>query len=258
MRLESRSPARRGGFSLIEVLVVIAIIAILSSLILAGVSRVRIAAVRAQTIGDITQMSNAISAFKAKFNVSFIPSGGSGAGGKFAAKSSYSGSETEALYLKQVFPRMDLSNTKLTTQDLDSNQTLVLFLTGGPATGFTGFSTNPSAPFTAPPANTPQGIPAFMNMPASRLLPSGSSYPWYADFWNTPYAYFAFNGSSYNGVNSYTSGVPGVGATSMSNPIQDSLGRNEQPRGFQIISAGPDGLFGKDDLASFAQAGNVP
>ena len=65
---------RRAGFTVVELLVVIAVIAILAGLILSAVQNVRNAARKTQTVNDIQQMSTAIQNFKAKYRVDYIPS----------------------------------------------------------------------------------------------------------------------------------------------------------------------------------------
>jgi len=259
---------QRRGFTVIELLAVITIIAILAGMTLGGIGRVRVAAQRVQATSDIAQLSNAIAAFKTKFKVAYLPASGSGPGGTFRLLSNYAGTEPEAQFLKQMFPRMNGippygGTTGLPNgTNLDSNQCLVFFLSGGAVTNYAGFSNDPSQPFNV---SVGIGIPAFMSFQAKRLPPGPGGAPQYVDVWDTPYAYFAFDAriGSYSGVN------PG-----MSTWIIDSTGRPEQPRGFQIISAGPKGAFGPggsyvgnsaysaggpggDDLANFAQAGNL-
>ncbi|MFN5054072.1 MAG: type II secretion system protein, partial [Planctomyces sp.] len=59
----------RGGFSLIELLVAIVIIAILMALILPAIAGARSRAQVAQVTSDITQLDNAIAKFKSVYNV---------------------------------------------------------------------------------------------------------------------------------------------------------------------------------------------
>src|SRR5947209_2788112 len=64
----------RSGFTLIEMLVVIAIIAILLSLTAAAVMRARLKAEEVQNRHNISQLSTAIQAFTSKTGIAYIPS----------------------------------------------------------------------------------------------------------------------------------------------------------------------------------------
>src|SRR5688572_21551932 len=159
---------RQAGFTLIELLVVIAIIGVLIGLLLPAVQNVRTSAKRTAAKNEISQIADAIGAYKTKMNVGFIPSGGivnatTNPNGLFQLRSRYYDAAVtplpaggvrkdsfEAIYLKQVFPFLNLDSTGAPDVDLDANQTLVFFLTGGGPTNFQGFSTNKQQPFTAP------------------------------------------------------------------------------------------------------------
>lgn len=65
--------SRRGGFTLIEMLVVILIIILLVGLLLPAVQKARDAAMRAQTKSDIAGVGTAIENFKATYDVKYIP-----------------------------------------------------------------------------------------------------------------------------------------------------------------------------------------
>jgi len=61
-----RNPeSRRGGFTLIELVVVVAIIAILTGMLLAGVMRAKQAGIRTQIRDEVSQMTAALAQFKA-------------------------------------------------------------------------------------------------------------------------------------------------------------------------------------------------
>lgn len=222
-----RTRTQRDGFSLIELLAVIAIIAILSGMTLGGISRVRLAAQRAQASADINALSTGIGHFTSKYGVTYIPAG-------FSLESNYTdgGSNAgDAAYLKRVFPNINLASTGLPDQALSQNQALVFFLTGGTVTNYTGFSSNRQQPFTS--GGTRVG--PFIDIPASKLNANGE----FIDPWGTPYAYFtAVNGNDYAG--SFTEPVNGTTVS----PFSEG-GRFIQQKSFQIISAGPNRKFGR-------------
>lgn len=137
----------RAGFTMVEILVVITIIAILASLILAAVLRAMDVGTRTENFAEIAQIESAIGEAKQKLNLPQIPPG------PFNLKAIYSGTEPELGYLLQAFPQMNWGGTTTnglvagTNVWLDSNQTLLFFLNGSVFTNYTGFSTNPATPF---------------------------------------------------------------------------------------------------------------
>src|SRR5581483_1751876 len=64
----------RGGFTLVELLVVVGLIALLVALLGAGLQRARIAARRLDDTNDIRQLAAAIGEFQQKMKVDYIPS----------------------------------------------------------------------------------------------------------------------------------------------------------------------------------------
>ena len=66
MRTRS-GPAPRGGFTLVEMLVVIAIIAILTAMLLVAITRVRTAGDRATAVTEINQMDSALTTFNQRY-----------------------------------------------------------------------------------------------------------------------------------------------------------------------------------------------
>ena len=224
MTRRNRGP--RAGFTLIEILLVVAIIALLAAMLLPAIGKVREGARRSECATDMAQVANAVQAFKTKFNVNYIPAA-------FVVETNYQDASSNAasrLYLRSVFPYINDLNTGLVTaggytegQVLDANQTLVLFLTGGRATGYQGFSTNKQQPFTLAANSDPIG--PFIDIKATKLDPEGR----YIDPWGTPYQYFTSVPGQ--GINNYTAGA------------YHQNGKYLNAKSFQIISAGADQIF---------------
>ncbi|QDU22050.1 type II secretion system protein [Urbifossiella limnaea] len=259
-----RHAAPRRGFTMIELLVVIAIIAILAGLLVVVIGKVSRTAKTAETAADIGQIASAISTYKSKMNVGYIPSCGAGGtgGGLFRLRSLYAGNEPEAVYLKQVWPQLPGctgvkgESTGLPDADLDCNQTLVFFLTGGDVTEFQGFSTNRTNPFTkVAVGSTESRIGPFLTFKANRYAPgtavtgADKRFSSLLDTFGSPFAYFAFNPY----VNTYKAPHPTTGAYTVDQgfafngtTVMPYILNNKylEPKGFQIISAGDNG---KDD-----------
>lgn len=270
----ARRSAERGAFTLIELLVVIAIISILAALTMAAVQKVRARGQDVQARSDIQQLEAACTAFKAKFGV-FPPSAGGGAGGTFRLRQNYStgftANDPEVVILKQIFPRLNMTNNGLNTAsiDLDPNQCLAFFLSGGAFTNYSGFSTNPLTPFTAPVATDPSssrlyGGPFFEGFTTSRMgLPSknggtsNDAQPWFLDPWSTPYLYISTDkGNDYPFDSTYKHPVAAVQTLLTAamtrapwtgfRPARDTgaSSRYFNVKSFQIFSAGRNKIFG--------------
>ncbi len=212
--LRSPSPPRRvrAGFTLVELLVVIAIISVLMGLLLAGVQAVRFKGEELKVRNDISGLDSSLSAFKGKFGRN-VPCAGGGPMGTFRLASAYqdatgtyytgfNDASPEIVALRAIFPRIDFRDNGLrrggvayaapTTAGgvspnlatngilgtapalLDPNQCMVIFLSGGTFTEFSGFATNPLQPFLSLATNpSGQRIAPFFDKftPDRRMLP---------------------------------------------------------------------------------------
>lgn len=205
-------PTARRGFSLIELLIVMAIIAILAGMLMAGVQRARTVARRTSAANDISQLAAACQAFKQQFG--------------FYPPDTYTITSTpgDSDPVKRMFPRaasfagMPGAGTPLTQAE-----TLTFFL-GGP--GMTGW--DPQNPANPNPAGVTKKGPYF-DFAVNRV--SGHSF---LDPWGTPYIYFrSVNGNDYGG----TFAAGGVSPYSQG-------GRAVNQNSVQIISAGANKVFG--------------
>jgi hypothetical protein len=183
---------------------------------------------RNRTMRDMPDVVTGINNFKSKFNVSYVPS--AGPNGPFRLRGQYKGNEPETIYLKSVFPYLNHAQTDLPDLDLDCNQTLVFFLTGGPVTKFTGFSKNKAHPFV----EGGERIGPFLDGPSFRFDADGRLL----DVWGSPYMYFAYDPT----IGTYPAVTYTYNATTVAHYTQ--RGKALKLKGYQIISAGPDRLFG--------------
>jgi prepilin-type N-terminal cleavage/methylation domain-containing protein len=285
MRLPSHTRAARHGFTLIEMLVVMFIIATLVGLITGAAIRVLARANEVRTASEIGQMSAAIDNMKASFKVKNPPSRI-----KLSETCNYPLATTPGTldydsvqYLTSMFPRIvltagtsiDWNGDGVITASpagdyvLEGDQCLVFFLGGIPSTsggvnGCTGFSTNPANPADSTAAFG--RTPPFYDFKSSRLFvpnhtvltPTGTpNFLAYKDGFNKePYAYF----SSYktaNGYNRYgATDCPSLGLSPYFEAVAPST-RYLRPDSFQIISAGADGTFGPGGLWAPAVASSV-
>jgi prepilin-type N-terminal cleavage/methylation domain-containing protein len=191
---------RRLGFTLIEVLVVIAIIAILAALLLGGVMAFMKKGPEMVSKSDIQQLSTSLDQFKGKFK-QYPPS-------QIVLRSTISsynmGNKLEAdsvNWIMTLWP--NISTTKVLQwapgfvgpATLEGDQSLVLFLGGPPngSGGVSGWSTDPTDPTN--PATVDRV--KFYDFPPGRLtvFPNATGtrgpFPSYVDGWGKlPYIYF--------------------------------------------------------------------
>jgi prepilin-type N-terminal cleavage/methylation domain-containing protein len=141
IRSRASVKSAHSAFTLIEMVIVIAIIAILIALLVPAVMNILAKREQVQNFDEIYQIGVAIGECKTGLHLDQIPPG------PFNLKSAYASTDPELSVLLRAFPQLNTSNTGLPNVTLDSNQTLLFFLTGGTVTNFNGFSTNPTQPF---------------------------------------------------------------------------------------------------------------
>ena len=247
----------RPGFTLVELLIVMAIIAILAGLLLAGVQRVQIVADRTKAANDVTQLASSCAEFKREFgfyppDTFTVPTDGA--------------STPSTSALKRMFPNGDFNATGsnygvYSGKTLNQSETLVFFLGGLSQAGWD--SKNPAVPLTLGSSTTKKG--PYFDFQENRLDRTGTNgVPQFSDPWGTPYIYFrSLSGNDYTGT---------FGTTS---PYQESASRFANQNSVQIISAGRNKEFGPggswtpggtgytdadvgaDDLANFNQGAEL-
>jgi prepilin-type N-terminal cleavage/methylation domain-containing protein len=239
----TQRPRRRAGFTLIELLVVMAIIAILMALLLPAVQRGRIRRDQVENYHRMNKIASALSGLKDPhngLNLDYIPAGG------FRLRASYSGNEPELFILKKAWPNLNPTATGLPNVDLDSNQTVLFFLTGGEVTQHRGFSTNPRTPFD-PNGASRKG--PFLEVNPKLLLAAPNGQSWLIDPFGTPYAYFAAVNGRSGAYGGQTFTLPSQGSFRINptpQPVTPYLSGSKylNENGFQILSAGKDTVFG--------------
>lgn len=157
MRRAPTRPGRRGGFTLVELLVVITIIAILFALASAAVVKALGKSDEVRTRNDITQLQNGHQAFRTDFQVSYIPD-------RLILPPGDDPTGESLQYISTLWPRINsaylkkndataraiwgVPNQPNTIIILQGHQTLVFFLGGARDAGGIpiGFSTNATDP----------------------------------------------------------------------------------------------------------------
>lgn len=230
--MQVRKHKGRGGFTLVEMLVVILIIGVLVGMLLPALSAAKVASQRAVALNDISQLSTAIANAKTTMNARYVPS-----------TATISGSTVDNATLQFFGPRTSSASfTANIGNPLDGNQCLVFFLGGctmtgtapnGTATFYTGFAQGVNPVASGGSRNGP-----FFDFPLNRINGSGQ----FTDPWGNPYVYM----TTVNGNGDYTYTLPStINAPSGLTPYKYPSSTNfVNPNGFQIISAGPNGVFG--------------
>ncbi len=318
----SRRATLRPGFTLIELLVVIAIIGILAALTTAAVQRVRSRAKDVNVVSGLRQLETSISSYKTKYGVN-PPDRGAGSNYTFRFATAYkdpmgvyypgfSDASPEIVFLQRVYGRINLLDNGLRKLDaagnpqaptvlptasnlasegilgsapalLDSNQCLVVFMSGGSFMGYTGLSTDPTQPFKYSVGGS--RIAPFLEITQNSLIsPSeyrnakynpnydgtrftgdtslGNAEKWLVDTYGHPYLYMTSN----NGNDYFFDGAlvtspivtigpwggdksPWAAATPADKrgpkAFRDSNAKFTNDKTVQIISGGANGVFGR-------------
>lgn len=272
---------KRNAFTLIEMLIVIAIIAVLVGIILPAVQATRQAALRAKAANELNQLSMGIASAKDTMGARYVPSYAriqskfdlNPAGPDYAVN-------VEALTILRDFfgtrfgqkdpnnPNVILTNLP-DWGDIYGSQCLVFFLGGYRDGKFTtGFGTDSGNPFYSPAG---QFVPRqFFDFQLKRLYysPNGGP-PVYVDPWADssgalPYFYFSTrNGNDYanpkrqlnaNGACWYPAGTyrnlatneaVGFPTVIASTPLLDSTGKYVNQNSFQLVNGGKDHRIGQ-------------
>ncbi|TXT36994.1 MAG: hypothetical protein FD138_805 [Planctomycetota bacterium] len=262
-----QKPSRRlrGGFTLVELLVVIVIIAILIGLVLPAISGVRARAREAEVKNDIAKLEQAITAFKVEFGID-PPSQIS----LFAAPADWNlPANTRSMNLiRQIWPRFDFSDCGGASNgtvfavpgggtpnrfDLNGAECLVFFLGGmidQQSGAFTGFAKDPANPFTSRAIITNRQGPYFefvgaLRIPASATAGDGNwsgrltdrDADWLPEYRDTlpqqamPYVYFSAASGNYRTAPT-TAGM----AISMSNPWVNTDNRDASNSAYTLMN----------------------
>jgi prepilin-type N-terminal cleavage/methylation domain-containing protein len=261
---------KRAAFTLIEILVVIAIIAILASLLLAGVMAVLYKGPEARLRNDILQLSTQLTKFHAEKG--FYPPDRLVLHANYAQYNQANALERDSVYyIGKMFPSLGAFSAMAWAGPtaipaagltLEGDQCLVFFLGGIPdANGkVTGFSNNPKNPTQAGGDRI-----KWYDFDASRLTTQfhgTSPFPSFLDpFLKKPYVYF----SSGRKADNYNTAIPANVTFSVSPYIQTAATATTPAKywnstTFQIIAAANDGAFGPGGVVwpsiPMAPAGN--
>lgn len=265
--LLSSSRRARPAFTLLELMVVIAIVVLLAGLLLSAVTKVLIYTDEVRTVSEIGQLSQALEAFRLEFGL-YPPSritlserGTRDSNGN-ALMDPYS-----IQYLNRMFPGIDLDlfimgqgfhdwngNGQVDPPyTLEGHEALVLFLGGPPyrSLDYTpgGWHTDKTLPTTPPTPLATTRLGPFYEFNVGKLRPlwnpSKHLYSGYADPYGTPYAYFLARDTSFNNYENDCPSLVGLNFMPYSTtPPGLAIKKYFRPDKFQLISAGRDRLFG--------------
>ncbi len=233
------SAGRRPGFTLLELLIVITIIAILASMGLGAYWRVLQRAKETRASAEISELATALTDFKQRFGA-FPPSQ--------LQLPPPAGSQSFQ-FLQKCFPYASVSSISWGVTGVLTGDQVLVFCLGGIQAGSDkqgicqGFSTNPQNPAQA---GGDRIRPMYDFQPNRLVRLKGNAFSYVDPFdLNMPYVYFAsVKGNDYPNISFSATNLNGQGS-SVSPYYSSSAPVNYyKPDGFQIISAGLDGQFG--------------
>ncbi|MDB4614426.1 prepilin-type N-terminal cleavage/methylation domain-containing protein [bacterium] len=279
------APPGRAGFSLVELLMVILIIAALMALILPAVNSVRRTARNAAVKAEINRLETAVAAFQTRYGE--VPP-------SFLVIPARASASTVADWSPVVFQKSRRAIRKIWPQfDFDSNgglpvaatqnptvlsgaECLVLCLAGVPNTSgvLDGFSKNPAVPFS--PIGENRDGPFYEFGPGRFSDVDNDGFAEYLDELpgqRTPLLYVSSRGSGYapqapgapdafdvfnnndlsNWTDGFASGDKNLGGAYHQDAAAKVAWKKES---FQIISPGEDGLYGDANASATNFAGN--
>ena len=247
--LKSRS--RNSAFTLVELMIVIAIIGILASLATVGVMKALEKGKMVAARTEISQLEAAIAAAKQNLGgVDNLPS----AIVLYSTPALFNtnaSSVSTANFLTKAFGKAWQSNPSCPWMGPSYNGTYPVILTGmealvywlggvrdGSGT-FQGFSSNPAAPWDITNARYKIKGP-FYEFDSVRVLKNTpATVPTFVNNWNGSYAYFSISDYATFVTTPYSSRNGGL-----ISPLLRTSATFYNPKTFQIISSGPDQTFG--------------
>lgn len=244
----SRTQLGRGGFTLVELLIVVVIIAILAAFVVPAVTGAIRSAHTVEVVSDISNLEAGIAAFKVQYH-SEPPSSIT----LHQDRAGWDADPESMAKIRRIWPQFnfdivrDYDGHGHATLPLDGAECLMIFLGGvRDATSDpdndpwvpAGFSRNPEDPF----ARGGNRVGPFVEFDIGRIRDTGggSDVPEYLDplrGQTKPYLYVSSNGGA-----GYRAADLGGRMTDVYR--QSPGGPAWNPRGFQIISPGVDGDYG--------------
>ncbi len=241
-----KSHSRRAGFTLVEILMAISIIALLIGLLLPAINASRRNVRIGQVQTDITALSNALSDFKATYG-DYPPSQIT----IYNTTAGWTSDNASRIIIRRFWPQFNFSvsgGASLTAPiTLTGSECLVFFLGGVQDSSRTlsGFSKNASRPFAPPTGTGPRTKPFLSSNPiGSRILTRDGVYEYLDPIpsQSQPYLYFSsYDGSGYNQSDNADKGYLSF--------YMQSANTAWKPKSFQIISPGFDNAY--TNLTSF-------
>lgn len=140
----------RRAFTVVEMLVVLAIVLVLTSLTYAAAMRVRQSAMRAEAATVQAQMRWSLNIFASNYNVRVKLQGFGGPNGTFRMRRTMPIGWPETAYLLSIWPYMSTTDNGYEgpDMDMDAEQLTLFLLTGGETCNYEGLSTSPTQPFS--------------------------------------------------------------------------------------------------------------